>query len=63
MCKRDVEEEFAEAPEPLIDKLFKRITQAAKDSPNLEIMSILEKGMIERAIRLTKGNKVQAASL
>jgi nitrogen regulation protein NR(I) len=58
-----VEEEFAEALEPLMDKLFESITQAVKDSPSLDIMSVLEKGMIERAVRLTGGNKVQAASL
>ncbi|MGA1865132.1 MAG: sigma-54-dependent transcriptional regulator [bacterium] len=58
-----MEEEFAEALEPLMDKLFESITQAVKDTPGLDIMSILEKGMIERAIRLTRGNKVQAASL
>ena len=55
--------EFVNAMEPLLDKLFENIIKTTKETPGLEIMSILEKGMIERAIRMTSGNKVQAASL
>jgi DNA-binding NtrC family response regulator len=56
-------EELVNAMEPLLDKLFENIIKTTKETPRLEVMSILEKGMIERAIRMTSGNKVQAASL
>jgi len=56
-------EELENALEPLLDRLFELIIKAAKENPGLDIISMLEKGMIERAIRLTCGNKVQAASM
>ena len=48
---------------PLMDQLFAKIVTLIKENPELDIISIIEKEMIERAIRKTLGNKVQAALL
>ncbi len=61
--EHEVPDKLVEAIEPLLDKLFENIIITSKEKPELEVMAIIEKGMIERAIRLTAGNKVQAASL
>jgi DNA-binding NtrC family response regulator len=56
-------EELENTLGPLLDRLFEAITKAIKGNPTLDIISMIEKGMIERAVRLTCGNKVQAASM
>ncbi|MGA1844782.1 MAG: helix-turn-helix domain-containing protein, partial [bacterium] len=56
-------EDMQNALGPLLDQLFQLIIKAIRENPRLDIISLLEKEMIERAIRLTGGNKVQAASL
>lgn len=61
--EQEVPEKLVGAIGPLLDKLFENIIKTSKEKSGLEVMSILEKGMIERAIRLTSGNKVQAASI
>ncbi|MGA1795128.1 MAG: sigma-54-dependent transcriptional regulator [bacterium] len=58
-----VGEDIENAMGPLLDQLFKLIIRAIKENPNIDIISLLEREMIERAVRLTGGNKVQAASL
>jgi len=47
----------------LLDQLFEKVIMTIKDNRELDAMSILEKELIERAIRRTSGNKVQAAVL
>ncbi|MGA1823926.1 MAG: sigma-54-dependent transcriptional regulator [bacterium] len=54
---------LSEDIEPLLDQLFEKLTTTPGSMPNLNIISMLEKGIIERAIRKTSGNKVHAASL
>ncbi len=49
--------------ESQLDQLFGMLMDIAEYNPGLDIMSILEKGLIRRAIHLTNGNKVQASSL
>ena len=58
-----VAEELLDEMETLLNRLFEKINETVRENPGLEVMSIIEKGMIERAIRLTSGNKLQAASL
>jgi len=48
---------------PLMDKLFQKIILVVKNNYPLDAISILEKELIEKAIRKTSGNKAQAASL
>ncbi|MCL6583638.1 MAG: sigma-54 dependent transcriptional regulator [bacterium] len=56
--------ELAQSLDLLLDKVFDLITATVKEGPDsLDAISLLEKEMIERAIRKTSGNKVQAASL
>lgn len=47
----------------LLDQVFDRIIFSVKDHPELDAVSLVEKELIERAIRRTSGNKLQAASL
>ncbi|MBN2372277.1 nitrogen regulation protein NR(I) [bacterium] len=56
-------EELMDGLETLLDRLFEKIKEAVKDNPGMDIMSALEKGMIERAVQATSGNKLQAASI
>jgi len=58
-----VQEKFTGDLGPLFDQLFEKVSMIIKNNPKLDVMSILEKEMIERAIRRTSGNKVQAAFL
>jgi len=72
--KFQVREELAQHLEPLLDQVFELIVSTGqgrvknpyhslKDRPEFDAISVLEKEMIERAIRKTSGNKVQAAAL
>ncbi|MEW5803331.1 MAG: sigma-54 dependent transcriptional regulator [bacterium] len=58
-----VTEEHTHKLEPLLDQVFERVIALVKDEPNMDAISVLEKEMIERAIKRTSGNKVQAAAL
>ncbi len=53
--KRSVEE--------MIDLLFEELSKTPLELRDLDLISILEKGLILRALRKTKGNQVQAAQL
>jgi nitrogen regulation protein NR(I) len=58
-----IQEVLAHDLEPLLDQLFEKIINNPKETQQLDAISLLEKEMIERAIRRTSGNKVQAAAL
>lgn len=49
--------------EELMDSLFEELTQSSSTRKGLDPISALEKGMIIRALKKTKGNQLQAASL
>ncbi len=62
--KREVWEGRQKWPlEDLLDSLFEELTQSPAARGDLDPLSIIEKGMILRALQKTKGNQVQAASL
>ncbi|MEW6380767.1 MAG: sigma-54 dependent transcriptional regulator [bacterium] len=58
-----VRADLTQSLDPLLDQVFDLITTTVKDRPDIDAISLLEKEMIDRAIRKTSGNKVQAASL
>lgn len=49
--------------EDLLDALFEEFSRAPVTSQDLDIISILERGLILRALRRTKGNQLKAATL
>jgi DNA-binding protein Fis len=49
--------------EDLLDALFEELSGAPASSPDSDMISSLERGLILRALQRTKGNQVQAAQL
>ena len=49
--------------EGMIDLLFEELSKTPLEPRDLDLISTLEKGLILRALRKTKGNQVQAAQL
>jgi two-component system, NtrC family, response regulator AtoC len=49
--------------EEMIDLLFEELSKPPLEPRDLDLISTLEKGLILRALRKTKGNQVQAAQL
>ncbi|MEW6376716.1 MAG: sigma-54 dependent transcriptional regulator [Thermodesulfobacteriota bacterium] len=49
--------------EGLLDILFEELSNASAITQDLDMISILEKGLIIRALQKTKGNQIQAAML
>ena len=47
----------------LLDTLFEELSETSKASPELDMISSLEKGMVLRALQKTGGNQLQAAQL
>jgi nitrogen regulation protein NR(I) len=47
----------------LLDALFEEFSKAPSPSPNSDMISILERGLILRALQKTKGNQLKAALL
>lgn len=66
-CNKDskviIQKEVAKNLETLLDQLFGNMVDISECNADADIMSLIEKGMIERAIHFTGGNKVQAAAL
>ncbi len=62
--KREAEEEWGKKKvEDLLDALFEELSNAPTPSQNLDMISNLERGLILRALRKTKGNQLKAAML
>jgi len=62
--KREAEEDLSKKPvEDLLDILFEELSKGSGASQELDMISILERGLILRALQRTKGNQVQAAQL
>jgi nitrogen regulation protein NR(I) len=62
--KREAEEEFGKKNvEDLLDVLFEELSNNHASSPDSDMISSLERGLILRALQRTKGNQVQAAQL
>jgi DNA-binding NtrC family response regulator len=62
--REDRENELAKKPvEDLLDILFKELSQPGRSSPDLDMISTIEKGLIIRALQKTAGNQVHAAQL
>jgi DNA-binding NtrC family response regulator len=62
--KRETPEELGKKPmEDLLDILFEELSKASSSSPELDMISTVERGMILRALQKTNGNQVQAAQL
>ncbi len=62
--KRETPEELGKKPmENLLDILFEELSKASPSSPELDMISTVERGMILRALQKTNGNQVQAAQL
>jgi nitrogen regulation protein NR(I) len=62
--RRETEEVLSKRPvEDLLDVLFEELSKGSVASQNLDMISILERGLILRALQKTKGNQVQAAQL
>jgi nitrogen regulation protein NR(I) len=62
--KRDVEEELSKKNvEDLLDALFKEFSKASAAAQDLDMISNLERGLILRALKKTKGNQLKAAML
>jgi DNA-binding NtrC family response regulator len=62
--KRETPEELGKKPmEDLLDILFEELSKASASSPELDMISTVERGMILRALQKTNGNQVQAAQL
>jgi DNA-binding NtrC family response regulator len=62
--KREAVEELGKKSiESILDILFDELSRAPQPSQELDMISILEKGLILRALQKTQGNQVQAASL
>jgi DNA-binding NtrC family response regulator len=62
--KRGAEEELGKKNmEDLLDALFEELSNNLASSPDSDMISSLERGLILRALQRTKGNQVQAAQL
>ena len=62
--KREVEGELNKKNvEYLLDALFEELSKGSATSQEMDMVSILERGLILRALQKTKGNQVQAAQL
>jgi nitrogen regulation protein NR(I) len=62
--KREAEEELSKKNvEDLLDALFEELSSPLGSSPDSDMISSLERGLILRALQRTKGNQVQAALL
>jgi nitrogen regulation protein NR(I) len=62
--KREAEEILGKKTvEELLDALFDEFSNSSVSSQDLDMISILERGLILRALQKTKGNQVQAAHL
>ena len=62
--KREAEEEWSKKNvEGLLDTLFEEFSKAPAASQDLDMISILERGLILRALQKTKGNQLKAATL
>lgn len=62
--KREVEGELNKKNvEYLLDALFEELSKGSATSQEMDMISILERGLILRALQKTKGNQVQAAQL
>jgi len=55
--------DFEEKMQKLMEPAFKELAERSKRSPEVDWMSAVEKVLIKRALRETKGNQVQAAIL
>ena len=62
--KREAEEGLSEKPvEDLLDILFEELSRGSGAPQEMDMISILERGLILRALQRTKGNQLQAAHL
>ena len=62
--KREVEEEISkENVEDLLDSFFEELSKTTTISQDLDMISILERGLILRALQKTGGNQLKAALL
>jgi nitrogen regulation protein NR(I) len=62
--KREVEEELSKKNvEDLLDAFFAELSKSPATSQDLDMISILERGLILRALKKTKGNQIKAAML
>ncbi len=62
--KREADEELSKKNvEDLLDALFEELSSPLASSPDSDMISSLERGLILRALQRTKGNQVQAALL
>jgi DNA-binding NtrC family response regulator len=62
--KREVEEEMSkENVEDLLNSLFEELSKTTTASQDLDMISILERGLILRALQKTGGNQLKAALL
>jgi DNA-binding NtrC family response regulator len=62
--KREVEEEMSKKNvEDLLNSLFEELSETAPTSHDLDMISMLEKGLILRALQKTGGNQLKAATL
>jgi DNA-binding NtrC family response regulator len=62
--KPEVEKELGKKNvENLLDALFKELSNTLPSSPDSDMISSLERGLILRALQRTKGNQVQAAQV
>lgn len=62
--KRETEEDLSKKPiDDLLDILFEELSKGFAASQEMDMISALEKGLILRALRKTKGSQVQAAQL
>ena len=62
--RREAEEELSKKNvEDLLDALFEELSTPPTASPEMDMISSLERGLILRALQKTRGNQVQAALL
>jgi nitrogen regulation protein NR(I) len=62
--KRETPEELGKKPmEDLLDILFEELSKASSSSPEWDMISTIERGMILRTLQKTNGNQVRAAQL
>jgi nitrogen regulation protein NR(I) len=62
--KREAEEALSKKTiEDLLDILFEELSKGSAASQEMDMISVIERGLILRALQKTKGNQVQAALL
>jgi nitrogen regulation protein NR(I) len=62
--KREIEEEWKRRNvEDLLDALFEEISTPPGTPQDLDLISVIERGLILRAVQKTKGNQIKAAML